>query len=134
MKTRIIVTVTTECGVCGKGRNAIETIMSPHIGAAIPAQIKTEMRAQFRDRIKPTPLNAPQTARANQTTRTTIIIARRPGMIASGFGCENVSSSPIVAIMRPIAVTTLPRMAMTPEAITAIDRCSELFIVATHNR
>ena len=98
------------------------------IGAAIPDQTSVEMRAQFRKRINPTPLAIPNNATARNASIIRVAIKRTVGTIGGAFGTLAAMIRPTSANRIPITVKTLPRMAITPEAVTAADRWSGFVI------
>src|ERR1700685_1110076 len=133
MTTSRIVRIIVGFGDGGVGSIATNTMASTHIGAAIPDQTRTETRAQLRSRINPTPLKAPQIVTAKKIAMIAAVITRSPGLASIGLGYREESSSPIIPMRMPIAVTKLPSMAITPEAMTAADRCPVLFIGPAHH-
>ena len=112
--------------------SSIADIATRQIGAAMPDHTRVEMRAQLRKRIKPTPLATPKVATAKKASIINAAIKRTAGTIVGAFGTLAVINSPTSANRMPIAVKTLPRMAITPEAVTAADRCSKLVMGSDH--
>jgi len=106
----------------GVGNGAIDTIRTPKAPKKehTPAQTSAEIRAQFRKRIKPTPVTTPNIA--TQRNRTNIISRA----ILRNAGVSGVCADPTRAKLRRTRektriVRTLPAMATTAAAITEPD-------------